>query len=123
MDPKAADLFSHIIIAQTSWLNRIRKQQKPFESPWIKLTPEQCLEYSQKFYGEMKIYLGNINAEEFSKQIEYKNVNGDSFKNILSDVIAHVFNHASYHRGQIAQLVKKSNGKPAETDFIAFARI
>ena len=72
---------------------------------------------------DWKNYLENINEEEFSKVVEYKNIKGDSFKNTLSDIIAHVFNHSSYHRGQIAQQVKKSNGKPAITDFIAFARL
>jgi len=123
LDTKALELFSHILIAQTIWLDRISQHPINFDSPWIKLSTEECEHLSQKSYNDWKIYLANIGKAELSKFVEYKNVKGDTFKNKLSDIIAHVFNHSSYHRGQIAQYVKKSNGKPAITDFIAFARV
>ena len=123
LDTKALELFSHILIAQTIWLDRISQHPISFDSPWIKLSAEECNILSEKNYGNWKNYLENISEEELSKVVVYKNVKGDTFKNKLSDIIAHVFNHSSYHRGQIAQHVKKSNGKPAVTDFIAFARL
>jgi uncharacterized damage-inducible protein DinB len=122
LDVKALELFSHILIAQTIWLDRISQQEISFDSPGIKLSAEDCNILSERNYSSWKNYLENINEDEFSKVVVYKNIKGDSFKNTLSDIIAHVFNHSSYHRGQIAQQVKKANGKPAVTDFIAFAR-
>ena len=123
LDSKALELFSHILIAQTIWLDRISQNRISFESPWIKLSTEELEPLSQKSYNDWKNYLENIGEAEFSKFVEYKNVKGNTFINKLSDIIAHVFNHSSYHRGQIAQHVNKSNGKPAITDFIAFARL
>jgi uncharacterized damage-inducible protein DinB len=123
LDTRASELFSHILIAQTIWLDRISQHPISFDSPWIKLSAEESEHLSQKSYNDWKIYLTNIGEAELSKFVEYKNVKGDTFKNKLSDIIAHVFNHSSYHRGQIAQHVKKSNGQPAVTDFIVFARL
>ena len=123
IDIRASELFSHILIAQTIWLDRRSQHSISFDSPWIILSAEELEHLSQKSYNDWKNYLENIGEAEFSKFVEYKNVKGNTFKNKLSDIIAHVFNHSSYHRGQIAQHAKKSNGKPAITDFIAFARL
>ena len=35
-----------------------------------------------------------------------------------SDVLAHLFMHASYHRGQIARLVAECGGEVEATDYI-----
>lgn len=122
LDSKALELYSHILVAQTIWLDRISQHPMGCDSPWIKLSSEECNILSEKSYSSWKNYLENINEEEYSKVVVYKNIKGDSFQNKQSDIIAHVFNHSSYHRGQIAQHVRKSNGKPAVTNFIAFAR-
>ena len=122
LDAKALELFSHILIAQTIWLDRISQHPIGFDSPWIKLSSEECEHLSQKSYNDWKNYLANIGEAELSKFVEYNNVKGDTFKNTLSDIIAHVFNHSSYHQRQIAQLVRKATGKPAVTDFITLAR-
>jgi uncharacterized damage-inducible protein DinB len=122
LDAKVFERFSHILIAQTIWLDRISQHPISFDSPWIKLSLEECEHLSQKSYDDWKKHLENISEEGLSKSIEYKSVKGDFFKNKLRDIIVHVFNHSSYHRGQIAQQVKEANGKPAVTDFIVFAR-
>jgi len=33
-----------------------------------------------------------------------------------------MINHSTYHRAQIALLVKSSNGEPAKTDYIFYQR-
>jgi uncharacterized damage-inducible protein DinB len=122
LDARALELFSHILIAQTNWLDRVSQRSLSYSSPWLKLSIEECQLFSQESYNEWKSYLGNVDEEKLL-EIEYKNVKGDMFKNKVSDIITHVFNHSSYHRGQIAQLIRKANGNPAVTDFIAFARL
>jgi len=123
VDSKAIELYSHIIIAQNIWLDRIAQQPISFDSPWIKLSLDECERHSQKIYKDWNNYLESIDEIKLVKSVEYKNFKGSSFENNLCDIITHVFNHSTYHRGQIAQLIRKSNGKPAATDFIAFARM
>ena len=40
----------------------------------------------------------------------------------LDDILIHVFNHSTYHRGQVARLVTDAGGQRALTDYIAFFR-
>jgi len=54
--------------------------------------------------------------------IEYKNSSGRVFHNRVQDVIFHVANHSTYHRGQMAAEFKQSGLNPLVTDFIVYKR-
>ncbi|MDO8549036.1 MAG: DinB family protein [Ignavibacteria bacterium] len=64
----------------------------------------------------------SLDKEKLTSIIKYRNTKGDEYQNRLSDIITHVINHSSYHRGQIALLVRNAGGIPAVTDYIAYRR-
>jgi uncharacterized damage-inducible protein DinB len=68
-------------------------------------------------YAEFLARLGESNPP-----VTYTNSKGETFTNSASDILAQVFSHGCYHRGQIAALVKRGGGTPAMTDFIFFVR-
>jgi uncharacterized damage-inducible protein DinB len=41
---------------------------------------------------------------------------------LLADILAQLFGHSWYHRGQIAMLVRAAGGEPAVTDRIDWCR-
>jgi uncharacterized damage-inducible protein DinB len=41
---------------------------------------------------------------------------------LVEDILAQLFGHSSYHRGQIAMLVRAAGGEPAVTDLIYWCR-
>ena len=47
---------------------------------------------------------------------------GEKFQSGLDDIMLHVLNHASYHRGQVALLQRADGQEPAYTDYIQFVR-
>lgn len=52
----------------------------------------------------------------------YRNQSGLPASVGLADMLLHVANHATYHRGQIAAAIRQLGGTPAPTDFLLFAR-
>jgi uncharacterized damage-inducible protein DinB len=54
--------------------------------------------------------------------MEYRNSAGVPFHTSVADMLAQAALHGSYHRGQIALLVRQGGGTPAVTDYIAFVR-
>lgn len=55
--------------------------------------------------------------------IKYKNLAGDEFSNSVADIIQHVINHSTFHRGQIITLLRQlGHTKLFATDYIAFCR-
>jgi uncharacterized damage-inducible protein DinB len=48
-------------------------------------------------------------------------MSGKSYGRRLGDMLVHVANHATYHRGQVATMTRQVGGTPVSTDFIRFA--
>ena len=55
--------------------------------------------------------------------LPYKNIAGDEFKSTVSDIIHHVVNHGTFHRGQLVTMLRQLGfTKLFVTDYIAFTR-
>jgi uncharacterized damage-inducible protein DinB len=39
----------------------------------------------------------------------------------LTDIITHISHHGSYHRGQLANMIRMSGEKPVSTDYFIFS--
>jgi uncharacterized damage-inducible protein DinB len=63
-----------------------------------------------------------VTDEELEREIEYQSLDAGRFRSRVEDVLAQLFGHSPYHRGQIAMLVKAAGGEPAVTDLIYWSR-
>jgi len=59
---------------------------------------------------------------EPEKMIVYSNSKGETFTNLVKDIIFHIINHSTYHRGQIAMEFRQSGLEPLNTDYIFYKR-
>ena len=76
------------------------------------------LEESAKELSQME-YLETTDAPV----IKYRISTGDYYETSVFDILLHVFNHGTYHRGQIAKEMKLHNIEPVNTDYIQFVRL
>jgi uncharacterized damage-inducible protein DinB len=67
-------------------------------------------------------YLATLTDDGLEKVFEYTSYEGQRFRNSIGDILTQLFAHSSYHRGQIAALVRTMGGEPAVTDFVYWAR-
>jgi len=112
--------MSHIVSAEEIWFNRVKPlgfDPLPlFEiQPWELLQPR--LEQSASRWLELV-----DDTADFEQVIAYNNLAGKSFHSPLSDILIHLANHGTYHRGQIATLLRQHNLEPLPTDYILFSR-
>lgn len=109
----------HLWNAEHGWLTTLKKQ------PW-KAAIEKDQTMTQK-----EMLAGFINTSlEFQQYVEtmsYNNLNetrniGKDQKSIsLADIIQHVFNHATYHRGQLITIGRQVGlSSPPRTDYIHY---
>ncbi|WP_169303349.1 DinB family protein [Pedobacter cryophilus] len=119
LNPKIELLFSHLLTAQKVWLNRC-----------LNLQADINIWEVQPNLNEMKLqnksnwtnYILQLEDIDFDKMISYKNSKGDSFKTSLRDILTHLVNHGTYHRGQIVQLLKEERTQLPVTDYIFWVR-
>jgi uncharacterized damage-inducible protein DinB len=119
---KAFSLFSHITISQILWLNRIKKEKYEFKDFWQRLTLDELNKFNKKSFRDWKFFIKTLNEKELQTAVSYINSRGNSYENTLAQIMTHVINHATYHRAQIASLLRAENINPPLTDYIAFFR-
>lgn len=60
----------------------------------------------------------------FRNSIQYKNLEGKEFINSIADIVMHVMNHSTFHRGQLISMFRDFGiTKIPSTDFIAYCRL
>lgn len=57
-----------------------------------------------------------------SRRVTYSNTKGESFTQPLWQLVQHVANHATYHRGQVVTLLRQAGAKPPATDMMMWDR-
>ena len=67
-------------------------------------------------------YVDQLSGEDLAGSFEYRDLKGNSHRNVRWQTLQHLANHGTYHRGQITTLLRQLGAKPVSTDLIAFYR-
>lgn len=118
---KILSLMGHIVAAQFLWLHRI----KGLPPPSIKLWDNYQLDNLVKLTADAnKRWLEFVeNTDDFNRELTYKNYTGDPYTNNVESIMIHLVNHSTYHRAQIALLLRENGLEPVNTDFITYDRV
>jgi uncharacterized damage-inducible protein DinB len=118
----ALKITSHLINAQFIWLSRINSDTSLHIPAW-KLHPlSELNSLAKKATALWLPYIDDLTDQELERSFNYGNSAGDKFTNTVGDALPHIVNHASYHRGQVAKLIRAKGFDPVNTDFITYAR-
>jgi uncharacterized damage-inducible protein DinB len=119
--PSIRDTLVHTYGADRAWLGRIQGQSlerpNPADYPTVATLREVWLEVLSNWPSVVQ-QLGNV-----EQIIAYKAYDGTAYSNKLSDIIRHVVNHGTYHRGQITTMLRQVGEKGISTDMIAYYRL
>lgn len=115
---RIASLLSHIINAHQIWNERIMNQ--PNRIGVFEVRPaETLIAQSRINHSVTKEILAN---DDLMRELHYKSSQGKSYRNTVAEILLHLFNHHSYHRGQVNQLLVAEGLKPLVTDYIFYNR-
>ena len=77
----------------------------------------------QSVNGSSSMWLEFIEKNSHLDQdVSYKDTEGVNHHTALKDILTHVANHGTHHRGQIATLLRQENIAPPASDFIFYCR-
>lgn len=120
-DEKITTIMGHLLAANFIWLNRIQDLPKSEYKLWgaYSLTElNTMVEEADKRWSEF------IQSQSgFNRVLKYKNYVGDYFENNVEQIMIHLVNHGSYHRGQVALLLRQKGYEPVNTDYITYDRV
>ncbi len=118
---RAVRLLAHILSAQWLWLERMKGVPQSF-AVWPEWTLEEIEAQLPKLKREWKVFLGEKKSPDLARRFQYTNTKGEHFSSAIGDTAMHVAMHGTYHRGQIALVVRDGGGEPAYTDYIHAVR-
>ena len=70
----------------------------------------------------MATYIASLKQEDLDRVLHYKTMAGTPMEGQLWQMLQHLVNHGSYHRGQVATLLRQLGAKPNSTDLIGYYR-
>jgi uncharacterized damage-inducible protein DinB len=119
------DTVAHIYAAEWAW-----HQRWLGHSPTALLAPDRLpdvhairREWSDLESG-MRAFIGALDNDGVARVIDYTLLSGAPGSSPVWQMLQHVVNHASYHRGQVATMLRQLGAPPAKPmDLIAFYRV
>ncbi len=73
--------------------------------------------------ARVRVFLAGLGERGITKVFEYKMLNGTAASTPFWQMLQHVVNHASYHRGQVTTMLRQLGAAPAKSmDLIAYYR-
>ncbi len=121
IEPVWLELFGHILGAEHVWLARLREEPATV-AVWPALSVEQCRALARETRAGYDMLLAGLDPAGLGRLISYRNSAGQDFRSSVEDILLHVALHGSYHRGQVASLMRRGGAAPAATDYIAYVR-
>ncbi|MGB7266734.1 MAG: DinB family protein [Terracidiphilus sp.] len=118
------DTIAHICDAESIWLSRWEgKQPTGFQKPdRIPNADAACREWAE-LEPQMREVLQRIGPEGVHRTIEYRDMRGSARSDVFWQMMQHVVNHGSYHRGQVTTMLRQLGAKPPKSmDLIVFYR-
>ena len=114
----------HVLDAENIWWQRMKLQ-------------ERIIRPSDDFSGDMKelsnqlIYqnrqwdewINHANEHQLHHVFHYQNTKKEQFKQPIYQMLLHILNHGTYHRGQLVNMLRQLQvEKVPATDFIVWSR-
>lgn len=112
--------LGHILWAEWLWLGRW------LEPPCTGSNPLECSELGAlrmrwaEIERQQLEFLRRLTAAELDRRISYENPPGTRWTYTLRQMLQHVVNHSTYHRGQVAAMLRQLGAVPPPTDYLVF---
>jgi uncharacterized damage-inducible protein DinB len=115
--------LTHILGSEWVWLER-----------WKGLSPSRGLDEGEfkdvlalrarfkLIEAHREAWFESLKERQVADVIAYKNLAGLSYENPLWQLVQHVANHSSYHRGQVINQLRALGAKPVATDMVVWDR-
>jgi uncharacterized damage-inducible protein DinB len=113
---KGIKLYSHILNAHQIWNNRINPRETLF-GVWEIHSVNDCLEIDRVNYKNVSEIIDTFDLATII-QLQLK---GKTFSKSIADVLFHVINHSTYHRGQLATEFRQIGLDPLVTDYFLYS--
>lgn len=120
--PSIRDTVVHMMGAEWIWLCRWRGESPQAMLPAADFPTAAAVRARwDDVERQVRAFVGSLSAERLAQVLAYRSTQGQALAFPLGQMLQHVVNHGTYHRGQVTTMVRQLGVRPAATDFSLFA--
>ncbi len=108
--PSIRETVNHMWGAEDIWLQRLQKREdQVWRVPDFKGDIQEACDIWEEASDTLLQFAQSIPDDAgFSGTIHVVNMKGEHYDDVISDVLQHVANHATYHRGQLVTMLRQA---------------
>jgi uncharacterized damage-inducible protein DinB len=118
--PSVRDTLVHAFSADRAWLGRLEGHSPPRANASEFTDLASLLEVWEPVLTRWPVLVASLGDP--GRLIDYKSLAGEPFTNPLGQIVRHVVNHGTYHRGQITTMLRQLGAQAISSDLIGFYR-
>ena len=115
--------LAHVMGSEWVWLERwkgVSPERLPDESAFPNVVALR--DRWTVIEDHRRLWLLELPESDASAIIRYKTMQGATFEAPLWQLVQHVANHSTYHRGQVVSMLKQLGARTVSTDLVLFDR-
>jgi uncharacterized damage-inducible protein DinB len=118
------DTLVHMYSAEWVWYTRWRGTSPTEPIPSDRFADRAALVAAWRtLETDIRTFVEGLDDGAIAGAIDYRLMNGQPGRSVFWQMLQHVVNHGSYHRGQITTMLRQLGAQaPKSTDMIAFYR-
>lgn len=123
--PSLYKTIVHMWETERNWLKRLQfKENIPAGGAPVSLSFDEVAGALLQESKMVKEWIEKVTAEKIEHVIAYQNSRREQFKQPVFQILLHLFNHQTYHRGQLVSMFHQLQLKNIpNTDFISWSRL
>jgi uncharacterized damage-inducible protein DinB len=120
--PTLLGLVAHVVGAERVWLMRWKEEAPAGRPAWMADPTSAVLRSAlAEVERERAAWLRARTDDDLARPIRYTLMDGTGGTLPLRTLVLHAANHSTYHRGQIASMLRRLGAAPPGTDLLLFA--
>ncbi|HVT43537.1 MAG TPA: DinB family protein [Thermoanaerobaculia bacterium] len=117
------ETIAHIAGAEWIWLQRWKGNSPAAGPQWSREgSLAEIAEEMRRTAAERRELLAGMTESSLKEKVTYRNLSGTvSWHLRVGEMLLHVVNHSTYHRGQLASKLRELGIAPKPTDLLLYA--
>ena len=116
-----AHTVTHLVSVEWVWLRRLMREAPTAVPEWVQRGDRtEVARQLGDVAARRKAYLATLTEDALHEDVDFRYLDGRAATLTRAEIVLHLVNHSTYHRGQIANYLRQVGAVPTPTDFSNF---